>query len=276
MDILKTIEDFYNNYKGEKLIYGFSEAGFPLYAFFIGKKEKPTILCQYSIHAREYINSYLALEHTKFGLEYGGAWILPLTNPDGVRLCLDGVNFLDKDKANSLIKINNSKDFSLWKSNINGVDLNVNFEADWGNGEKNVTFLNSENYIGKYPFSESESAFLRDFTLKVMPDLTLSYHSKGEIIYYGFKNQAKEDEIRDLKIADFLSKLTSYAVSESKNSCGGYKDWCVDKLKIPSFTIETGSDNLTHPIKADKLPQILLKNKTTLNEITKYLYFEER
>ena len=63
------------------------------------------------------------------------------------------------------IAINNKP---LYKANANGVDLNVNFDAKWGSGESNLTTINDENYIGKHPFSESETKALRDFTLILM------------------------------------------------------------------------------------------------------------
>ena len=86
---------------------------------------------------------------------------------------------------------NKGKDFSLWKANARGVDLKVNFDAKWGPGKQNVRYPASANYIGSMPFSEPETRALAEFTKEVKPDATISYHTKGGEIYYGFEGRAR-------------------------------------------------------------------------------------
>ena len=52
-----------------------------------------------------------------------------------------------------------------------------------------------------------------------------------------------------------------------KVSSGGFKDYCVSKLKIPSITIEVGNDCLNHPITKEHLPEIYLRNKIIANDL---------
>ena len=119
-----------------------------------------------------------------------------------------------------------------------GVDLNVNFNARWGEGAQNVRTAGSENYIGAKPFSEPETVALAEFTRKIKPVLTLSYHAKGREIYYEF-GQSGERLRRDRAVAEYAVSLTGYRLIEgTRGSAGGYKDWCVQELKIPSLTIE--------------------------------------
>ena len=158
----------------------------------------------------------------------------------------------------------------MYKANAKGVDLNVNFDAGWGKGEFNKREIADENYIGKYPFSASETRALRDFTLSVNPDLTLSYHAKGEEIYWYF-NQADKEKLRDYALAKIIAKSTGYKLKFTPNSYGGYKDWCISKLKIPSFTIEVGLDSLTHPIGEENLQEIFSKNKQVIPNLLKEL-----
>ena len=101
--------------------------------------------------------------------------------------------------------------------------------------------------------------------------MTISYHSKGEEIYFNFfQNKCRLE--RDEKIAKKFSESTGYLIKNVENvSSGGYKDWCVKKLKIPSLTIELGSDELSHPIKLDKLEEIYQKHKTIAKDI-KFAY----
>lgn len=254
MDILRKVKNFYFNFDGEKSILGKSCLGKPIYLFTIKKTENPKVIFQYSIHAREYITSYLALKHIdrfcKFG-KFGTAYFLPMVNPDGVKIVLNGN--------------------PLYKANGRGVDLNVNFDARWGTGAKNQTTKGDENYIGENPFSEKETTILRNFTLSVMPDATISYHSKGEEIYWEFY-QDKEYLERDFNFAKLVSRITGYAIKSTPNSAGGYKDWCIEKLKIPALTIEVGSDELSHPIGLDNFHGIYQKNKCVPERVTKYLW----
>lgn len=252
MSVLCELEDFYLSYTGEKGIIGRSTQGRPLYYFKVEKTNYPRIIVQYGIHAREYITTYLALEQIKDFVKngkVGTVYFIPSLNPDGVVIC-------------------NNED-SLYKANANRVDLNVNFNAKWSRGKSNIKNPNSENYVGKFAFSEKESIAIRDFTLKVRPHATISYHSKGEEIYYQF-HQPKKRKTRDRKIALLLSKSTGYTIKSTPNSCGGYKDWCIKKLKIPAFTIEVGKDSLLHPICKEHLQEIFIKNKRVINVITEY------
>ncbi len=274
MDAVERVYSFYESFAGEKCILGRSVCGQPIVAIHVGQSGYPQLLLQYAIHAREWVTSLLALEHAARGLSCGGAWILPLVNPDGAALCLRGESFLcaiSKRRA-SLIRRIGRGDFRDWKANANAVDLNVNFDADWGTGQKNVRFPAPENYIGECAFSEPETRALRDFTLRVRPSATVSYHTKGGEIYweYGQRGAALE---RDGRIAALLAAQTGYRARRITGSAGGYKDWCIQALNIPSFTIEAGSDAFSHPLNEAALPALLAENvrvPALLSEILRY------
>lgn len=246
MSIFKEIKCFYDNFNGEKQIIGKSVKGKPLYAFAVCKTNRPVILVQGAIHAREYVTAKVCIKLAKHFLEFGKSgtvWFIPLINPDGAEI---------------VRKFN-----KLYKANANGVDLNVNFPAKWGKGVSNVFIKGDENFVGKYPLSEPESRALCDFTLKVLPNMTISYHTKGEEIYWEFFQKGKR-YFKDKKLALIASQTTGYPLKTVKGSCGGYKDWCIEKLKIPALTIEVGSDDLTHPIGLEKADEIFIKNKDLL------------
>ena len=250
MNVLCKLEDFYLNFNGEKGIIGKSVKGRNIYYFKVEKTKKPILIVQYAIHAREYITTFLALRQIEDFIKRGKKgtiYFIPAVNPDGIVI--------------------SQTENPLYKANQNGVDLNVNFDACWGRGEKNVLRSGAENYIGEFPFSEPETVALRDFTLKIKPDLTLSYHSKGEEIYWQFHQTGKKAK-RDFNIAKHLAKETGYNIKSTPNSTGGYKDWCISSLNIPAFTIEVGSDELSHPIGEENIEQIYKKNKNVLNVLT--------
>ncbi len=257
-------------------VFSIGESTFlqPIYAVHIGRKTGEQIILQGGIHAREWVTTALLIRLATIyrGSNTSGVYFVPCANPDGVRLALDGLDFVtDQDAKNNLLRINGSSDFSLYKANGRGVDLNVNFDADWGTGLKNVTYPNSQNYIGEYPASEKETVALVEFTKSVSPICTLSYHSKGELVYYGFSGQSKDDLDRDRRIAKRIADALGYDALFTTGSAGGYKDWCVRQLKIPAFTIEVGGDDLTHPVGLEHLDGILEDNRRVLDA-----YFDGR
>lgn len=75
-----------------------------------------------------------------------------------------------------------------------------------------------------------------------MPHAALAFHTKGEEIYWEF------DGAGFIMGARVLARSTGYAPKIISGSAGGYKDWCLKRLKIPAYTIECGSDRLAHPI----------------------------
>ena len=249
---------------------GHSVLGRDIYAIKVGTGS-PVGIAQYAIHGREWITARLAMEHCRLGVGTGSVWILPLVNPDGALLSQRGIGTVkDKKTAANLKKINGKEDFSLWKANAAAVDLNVNFDADWGEGKRNVFFPASENYVGAHPFSEPETQALKRFTEEIRPDFTISYHTKGEEIYW-YYYQPLAACVRDKRLALALAKSTGYALSHAEGSAGGYKDWCVKKLKIPSFTIEAGGERFSHPLKEEAWPDVRGHNLYALRDLTEAL-----
>lgn len=221
--ICDEVSKFYQSYSGKKCVIGYSVQGREIYAFHVGAVTGRQFISTYAMHAREWITARLAIKHVKIGVKKGGGWIIPLVNPDGAKLSQTAC--------------------PLWKANARGVDLNCNFDADWGSGRLNTRVRGGENCIGDYPFSEPETSALRDFTLRVRPFVTLSFHTKGEEIYWEYGGKG------DIVGANILKDVTGYEVKKVYGSAGGYKDWCIQKLFIPAYTIECGSDRLAHPIK---------------------------
>ena len=253
MSIFRKIESFYQNFAGEKGIIGYSLFNRPIYYFAVKKSESPVLLVQCSMHAREHITAHLCLKLIDEFILPGGfgcVYYIPLVNPDGVHIALN--------------------ENPLYKANGRGVDLNVNFDARWGQGEKNVFIKCAENFVGEKAFSEPETMALRDFTFKIKPNATISYHAKGEEIYYEF-HQGHERLERDYAFAKAVQEVTGYEIKSTPNSCGGYKDWCVEKLKIPALTIEVGSDFVSHPLGEENLDDIFEKNKRVIPALMQLL-----
>ncbi len=267
MDIYGFVQRFYESAKTEKTVIGKSLFGRDIYAIRLGDGA-PVGIAQYAMHGREYITAKLALAQYERGGVHGSVWLLPLINPDGALLSQTGIRSAPKERRGELLMLGGgNEDFSLWKANGRGVDLNVNFPARWGTGAKNVRFAGGENYIGKKPFSEPETLALKRFTEKIRPQYTLSYHTKGEEIYWRF-HQPRPHISRDWGLATALSQATGYKLRETKNSAGGYKDWCIQHFNIPSFTVEVGSDRRAHPLGDEALQEIIERNENALTVLS--------
>ena len=268
MNVYEAVKACFEAYRGEKRIIGRSAEGRNLYAMFIGKFGGVVGISQYAIHAREWITAYLAIEHIKRSVTSGGVWILPLVNPDGALLSQEGLETVSAVRREFLFDLNGQEDFSLWKANAEGVDLNLNFPARWGHGRGNLNYPAPHGYIGEEPLSAPESSSLALFTEEVTPDYTISWHTKGEEIYWRF-HQPPMRAMRDKRLAKVISKETGYPLKETPFSAGGYKDWCVETLKIPAFTVEVGSDEKTHPLGQAELDDIIDKNIDVLVKLNR-------
>ena len=250
---------------------GYSLLSQPIYAAHVGSYSGRQVIVQCAIHAREWVTALLGVDLTKylatrqFG---GGAYFIYNMDPDGIRLVLDGADFVECEKQKRfLLDVNGSEDFSQYKANANAVDLNVNFDADWGSGAQNRRCPSPESFIGYYPMSEREVNVLATFTRKIAPYATLSYHTKGEVIYYGFAGQNENSLARDEAVAYRLSAVTGYIPILTRGSAGGYKDWCVREFDIPAFTIEVAPSDTDHPIGEEYLPELFDQNKNVVSAL---------
>ena len=228
------------------------------------------ILVTGAIHAREYITAYLVC---RLAQEYAGDYpvhFIPLLNTDGVFLARGGADTIPNAKLRyELIELNGGRDFSLWKANARGVDLNVNFDAEWGKGESNVRHKGSSDYIGPRPFSERETKTIKNVLKKRPYSLCLCYHSKGEEVYWGFGK-----DIRYQREAQAFADKLGYTLMQSRGSAGGLKDYFTLKYGRLGLTIEVGSDSFSHPYPLGELDNLYARHKGSLElacEIAKKL-----
>ena len=182
--------------------------------------------------------------------------IIPLMNPDGVCLVEEGLRSAPRSHR-ALLK--DFGDFADWKANGRAVDLNVNFDADWGRGAGNVRRPSPAGYIGEKPFSEPESQAIRDYLTTKRPLELWCMHSRGEVVYYGYGD--KVDPSYGQKVASLLGYIPSVA----SGSTGGIKDWYISRYDdVRAVTIEIGPDEWGYVETAD--------NKEYIDMITNRIY----
>ena len=289
-----TFDILQRNVAGLKALYPFIETGIAgqsvlgrnLYYIRLGQGPNQ-VFYNAAHHALEWITSPLLMKFAEdfsrayaLGLNIAGyvpseiwdkssIYIVPMVNPDGIDLVLNGLS-PSNPFYNDLIRWNNgSIDFSNdWQANVRGVDLNHNYDAGWeaskaGEAALGITGPGPTRFSGTYPLSEPETRAMVDFTLSHDFRLVLAYHSQGEVIFWNFENMATQ-EARE--IGEALAQASGYALEEATGiaSYAGFKDWFIKQFGRPGYTVEVGRGTNPLPISqfnqiySDNLPLLLL------------------
>ena len=178
--------------------------------------EKPALLYTGTIHAREWIGIELSLSFAKYILEHieyepilntildkSTLYMVPCANPDGFEYSRNHFSFWRKNRRKNL-------DGSY------GVDLNRNFEVGFSKNNN----MSSNVYSGIEPFSEPETAALKDFALSHKNiTIALDYHSQGNVFFpaHNFIHEDAEDAI-DLNL--LASNMAEEIRKESEREYG--------------------------------------------------------
>ncbi|ARK30263.1 M14 family metallopeptidase [Halalkalibacter krulwichiae] len=254
-------------------IIGYSVMNQPLYALSIGTGKKEIFysggwhanewhtskfLCKYieelAIHQQQAMiwNGY----DVKKMLEDVTLFIVPLVNPDGVDLVLQGI-YDEHPYFNEVLTINKGmRRFDHWSSNIRGVDLNHQWPAGWDiEAKESPQQPWARHYSGPAPLSEPEAKAIFDYTKKHSFSHVLAFHSQGQVIYWGYRGM---EPIESKEMVEKLSLVSSYTPVHTADSDGGYKDWFIQDSGKPGFTIEVGVG--TNPLPVESFAEIWSNN----------------
>ncbi|MBT2725089.1 MULTISPECIES: M14 family metallopeptidase [unclassified Bacillus (in: firmicutes)] len=164
--------------------------------------------------------------------------IVPMVNPDGVDLVLHGPPEIENWNKRVVDFNKGSTDFTDWKANIRGVDLNDQFPARWElEKARNQTEPGPRDFVGEKPLSEPEAMAMAKLIKKRDFVRVLAFHTQGEVIYWGFEN-LEPPESEDI-VKEF-SRVSGYEPIKTIESYAGCKDWFIQDWKRPGFTIELG------------------------------------
>jgi g-D-glutamyl-meso-diaminopimelate peptidase len=164
--------------------------------------------------------------------------IVPMVNPDGVDLVLHGPPEIENWNKRVVDFNKGSTDFTDWKANIRGVDLNDQFPARWElEKARNQTEPGPRDFVGEKPLSEPEAMAMAKLIKKRNFVRVLAFHTQGEVIYWGFEN-LEPPESEDI-VKEF-SRVSGYEPIKTIESYAGCKDWFIQEWKRPGFTIELG------------------------------------
>ena len=165
--------------------------------------------------------------------------LVPMVNPDGVDLVINGAP-AEEPYRSQVIEINGGNtDFSGWKANIRGVDLNDQFPANWDiEADRREQQPSPRDYPGPNPLSEPEAQAMAELTRSSDFSRVLAFHTQGEEIYWGYEGlEPPESET----IVNEFALVSGYTPVRYVDSHAGFKDWFIQEWRRPGFTIELGS-----------------------------------
>ena len=179
-----------------------------------------------------------------------GLIIVPCVNPDGVEISINGPSAGGYMAAKvAKLCLNGHK---KWNSNMRGVDINHNFDADWSAlhelEQKNGIYGPAmTRYGGHKPVSEPETAAMVELCNTYNIRHAVAFHSQGEVIYSGYNNITVP---RMQKMAEIMSSISGYTLDNPEDLAvgGGFKDWFIQHFKRPAFTVEIGLGENPLPI----------------------------
>lgn len=235
-----------------------------------------------AMHAREWISTILIMKlienyasaYAKGEIIYDynvekllnktSIWFVPMVNPDGVTLQQFGLRAFPKEVHKELLIMNDSKsDFKRWKANAQGIDLNRQFPSDWDNKESNIYKPYYWNFKGTYPLQALEAQALAKFTEEIKPEILLSYHSSGRIIYWFSSFASVENQDKSKEIAIKYANFSGYKLVDPDTSPGAanFFDYFIKKYAKLSLTIELSKRVGETHVPIQYFPDIWQKNK---------------
>ncbi|KAL5008934.1 hypothetical protein ScPMuIL_014515 [Solemya velum] len=147
-----------------------------------------------------------------------------------------------------------------WRGTGNGVDLNRNF--DWEFGQKGSSSLKTdEEYRGTHAFSEPESRVFTDVSRSINLDAFVSFHSGIRQIYIPYADSKSKstkrkpaNSVRMLDLARQLSRCTKHTFKYGQatnintySADGTIFDYMAGQRKVPfSIVIELWGDSEKH------------------------------
>ena len=287
-DMEYTYEMMLRNLRSLKVLYPFitldrsgeSSLGKGLYYFKVGNGNN-NVFYNASHHGLEWITTPVLMKFSEdyvknvvtgsqrevASFNFSTMTVMPMVNPDGVSLVLEGLK-TDNPNYNELIRWNNNNsDFSrTWQANNNGVDINHNYNAKFEEYQK-IALENGygtpgpTRYPGPYAESEPETRGVVNLVNNNNFNLAIAYHTQGEVVYYkcGDIDVAKAEQI-----GTELANAAGYTLDEASglSSYSGFKDWFILSKVRPGYTVEAGLGR--NPLPISQFNEIYNDNKRLL------------
>jgi len=248
------------------------------------KEDEPRVLFVGQVHGEEILGVEVIMEllndllfpgasmytHMNILKEYLEIWLVPTGNPDGLNVVHEGLDVSYRKNKRDLSPEgsfpNGIFDYDPAIGNdVDGVDLNRNFDFNWAFGD---TFLEPDNsdygahfdyYRGDEPFSESEAIALRELALENDFVFSIVWHSSrsGNLSEKVFTSWQWEDT-KDSPDLDIMKSMADYfaGLMETEDGTGTYlsvysgsrngklHDWFYRETGCIQYLVECGTANL--------------------------------
>jgi len=248
------------------------------------KEDEPRVLFIGQVHAEEILGIEIVIDmiedllfpdasiHTHMSIlkQYLDIWFIPTANPEGLNVVHEELDLSYRKNKRDLSPEgpvpNGIFDYDPSIGNdIDGVDLNRNFEFNWVFGD---TFLEPDNsdyashydyYKGEEPFSEHEAIAIRDLALDNDFVFSIVWHSSrsgnlSEKVFTSWKwEEVKESpDLGIMKsIADHFAGsietedgTSTYLSVYSGSRNGKLHDWFYRETGCIQYLVECGTSNL--------------------------------
>ena len=224
--------------------------------------EKPAVLVVGGVHAREDFSVMLCMKmieqycyYYNEGKDFDGFNVkdiidkvdmcfVPVVNPDGLNIVHNGI-----EASSNYDKLKDMKiwgeDYTYWKSNANGVDLNKNF--DDGNWDIRTCVPGtdvpcSDRFKGYRANSEPETIALVNFCNDNNFDLMVSYHCSGNCTFWADSGthhlfNGLDEKIMDKLNEKYIYRKTKVSADPKIYGCG-FENWFRKRMKRPAFCVE--------------------------------------
>ncbi|NQV37549.1 MAG: T9SS type A sorting domain-containing protein [Candidatus Marinimicrobia bacterium] len=197
-------------------------------------------------------------------------WIIPTMNPEGMNVVFSGEDVTYRKNKTDFspdgLYPNGVFDYSSSIGNdIDGVDINRNFDFNWVFGD---TFLEPDPsgygshydyFRGSSPFSESETRALRDLAIEQQFQFSIVMHSSrsgnlSEKVFTSWEwedTKQSPDHFAQITIGDHMANMIptedgtgEYLSISSKSRNGKAHDWFYSQTGCFQYLIECGTANL--------------------------------
>ena len=230
--------------------------GFEVSAGFGGLREKPAVLFMGTLHAREPAGAFVCLGILRDLLERADdprvhnwlqgldIWIVPVVNPDGYDYVIHRARAFPWWRKN--LRDNNGD--SRFEPEVDGVDLNRNFDFDWrkGGSGKHFTWF----YRGPAPASEPEVQAVQRLARKERFIFAIDFHSFGQMVMFPWARELTPPDgnlLRSLaqELARRIPRLKdkkTYRIVALDGQAGQSANWLYARFRTMAFIVEVGSD----------------------------------
>lgn len=288
LDSLNQLEEIEDLFRVDTIGYSTQEQ-IPILAVKISqnvnvKEDEPRVLFVGQVHAEEILGVEVVLDlmndllfpenniysHMNILRQYLDIWLVPTANPEGLNVVHEGLDLSYRKNKKDLSPEgpfpNGVFDYDPTIGNdIDGVDLNRNFDFNWVFGD---TFLEPDNsdyashydyYKGEEPFSEGEAIALRDLALENDFVFSIVWHSSrsgnlSEKVFTSWRwEETKDSPDLDVmkSIADHFAGLIetedgtgTYLSVYSGSRNGKLHDWFYRETGCFQYLVECGTANL--------------------------------